>query len=128
MYVVLIYGFPLTLLGFEWGLRTMLTVDSTGFAGPTLAAAGLSFLMPLIKPKQKTIPGHEDVIAISKAEAAFMPFLWFFVFAFLFSWTWSCYMSLKFPLDKTLGFDSHLVIGGALYSISLILTGIKEKV
>ena len=106
----------------------MLSVDSTGFAGPTLAAAGLSFLMPLIKPKQKLIPGHDNVIAISKAEAAFMPFLWLFVFAFLFCWTWSCYMSLVFPRDKTLGFDSHLVIGGSLYSISLILTAIKEKV
>ncbi|MOA42859.1 hypothetical protein D3C78_1649510 [compost metagenome] len=84
--------------------------------------------MPLIKPKEKSIPGHDDVIAMSKAEAKFMPFLWCFVFAFLFCWTWSCYMSLKFPADKTLGFDSHMVIGGVLYTISLILTGIKEKV
>ncbi len=128
MYALLIYGFPLTLLGFEWGLRTMLSVDSSGFTGPTLAAAGLSFLMPLIKPKVKPIPGHNDVIAMSKAEALFMPILWLAVFIFLFCWTWSCYISLKFPLDKTFGFNSHMVIGGTLYTISLILTGIKEKV
>lgn len=128
MYAVVIYGFPLTLLIFEWGLRTMLSVDSRGFAGPTLAAAALSFLMPLIKPKQQTIPGHTDVIAISKAEARLMPIVWISVLVFLFCWTWSCYMSLKFPMDKTLGFDSHLVIGGTLYIVSLLLTAVKENI
>ena len=128
MYAVLIYGFPLTLLGFEWGLRTMLAVDSAVFTGPTLAAAGLSFLMPLTKPKRKNLPGHDDVVAMSKADAALTPILWIFVFAFLFSWSWACYVSLKFPTDKTFGFDSHLVIGGSVYILSLLLTGIKEKV
>lgn len=128
MYAVLIYGFPLTLLGFEWGLRTMLAVDSAGFTGPTLAAAGLSFLMPLTKPKKKNLPGHEDVVAMSKADAALTPILWICVFVFLFSWSWSCYVSLKFPEDTTFGFASHLVIGGAVYIMSLLLTGIKEKV
>lgn len=128
MYALLIYGFPLTLLLFEWGLRTILNVDSTGFTGPTLAAAALSFLMPLIKPKKKSIPGYEDLVAMSKAEAKFMPFVWGAVIIFLFCWTWSCYMSIKFPADKTFGFNSHLVIGGVLYTISLIMTGIKEKV
>lgn len=128
MYAVLIYGFPLTLLGFEWGLRTMLAVDSGGFTGPTLAAAGLSFLMPLTKPKKKNLPGHDDVIAVSKADAALTPILWISVFAFLFSWSWSCYVSLKLPNDTTFGFASHLVIGGAVYIVSLLLTAIKEKV
>jgi energy-converting hydrogenase Eha subunit G len=128
MYAILIYGFPLTLLGFEWGLRTMLEVNSSGFTGPTLAAAGLSFLMPLIKPKMRKIPGHDGVVAISTAEAAFIPLLWLFVFVFLFSWSWSCYVSIKMPDHKILEFDSHLVIGGALYIISLVLTAVKEKV
>lgn len=128
MYAVLIYGFPLTLLGFEWGLRTMLSVDASGFTGPTLAAAGLSFLMPLVKPKQRKLNGHEDYVAISKTEIAFIPFLWLFVLLFLFSWSWSCYVSLKLPLDTTMGFPSHLAIGGSVYTISLILTAIKEKV
>jgi hypothetical protein len=128
MYAVLIYGFPLTLLAFEWGLRTMIEVDSSGFTGPTLAAAGLSFLMPLVKPKQKQIPGHEGYVAITKADAAFVPLLWLFVLAFLFCWSWSCYVSVKLPTHKTLGVASHLAIGGGLYIVSLILTAVKEKV
>ena len=51
MYAVLVYFFPLILIAFEWGLRTILKIDSSGFTGPALAAAGLTFLMPLIKPK-----------------------------------------------------------------------------
>jgi len=128
MYAVLIYGFPLTLLGFEWGLRTMLSVDAFGFTGPTLAAAGLSFLMPLVKPKQREINGHEKYVAVSKTEIRFIPILWLFVLIFLFSWSWSCYVSLKLPLDKTLGLPSHFTIGSAVYTISIILTAIKEKV
>jgi hypothetical protein len=127
MYAMLIYGFPLTLLAFEWGLRTVLNVDTAGFTGPTLAAAGLSFLMPLVKPKLIDIPGQSKTYAISKRDVNFIPVLWIFVFIFLFSWCLSCYVSLKFPSDKTCGFSSHLVIGGALYALSLILTAIKEK-
>ncbi len=127
MYAILIYGFPLTLLAFEWGLRTMLNVDTAGFTGPTLAAAGLSFLMPLVKPKLIPIANQPKTFAISKGDANFIPVLWLFVFVFLFSWCFSCYVSLKFPTDKTFGFASHLVIGGILYAISLIFTAIKEK-
>lgn len=44
MYAVLIYGFPLTLLAFEWGLRTMIGVDSFGFTGPTACRSWTDFL------------------------------------------------------------------------------------
>ncbi|MDP4530505.1 hypothetical protein Q9252_00040 [Marinobacter salarius] len=128
MYAVLIYGFPLTLLAFEWGLRTMIGVDSSGFTGPTLAAAGLSFLMPLVKPKQKKIPGHENYVVTTKADATLIPLLWLFVLAFLFCWSWSCYVSVKLPDHNTLGLASHLAIGSGLYIVSLILTAVKEKV
>ena len=128
MYAVLIYGFPFTLLGFEWGLRTILKVDASGFTGPTLAAAGLSFLMPLVKPKKTSMSSFGNYIYISRAESNFMPVLWIAFIAFLFCWTWSCYMSIVFPHDKTWGIDNHLLIGGVMYSISLIFTFIKEKV
>jgi len=128
MYALLIYGFPLTLMLFEWGLRTILNVDSAGFTGPTLAAAALSFLMPLIKPKVILIPEYKNLVAMSNAESKFIPVVWVFVLAFLFCWSWSCYMSIKFPTDKIFGFNSHLVIGGVLYTVSLIMTGIKEKI
>lgn len=128
MYSIVIYSFPLTLLVFEWGLRTILNVNSSGYTGPTLAAAGLSFLMPLIKPKLKEIPGETKLVAMSIAESRLIPFLWMFILIFLFAWASSCYVSIKFPEHQLFGFDSHLVIGGSLYAISLILTAIKENV
>lgn len=130
MYAILIYGFPLTLLIFEWGLRVILSVDSTGFTGPTLAAAGLSFLMPLTKPKisDSSTKDGRNMVIISKADSQLIPAIWFFVLCFLFSWAFACYFSINYPSDKTLGLDSHLLIGSIVYLISLILTGIKEKV
>ena len=130
MYAILIYGFPLTLLLFEWGLRVMLTVDSSGFTGPALAAAGLSFLMPLTKPKITELAGNtpKKMVMMSKADSVLIPIVWMFVFIFLFSWSFACYVSIKFPNDHTFGFNSHLVIGSLVYLASLILTGIKENV
>ena len=130
MYVILIYGFPVMLLVFEWGLRHLLSVDSWGFTGPTLAAAGLSFLVPLTKPKilNIQIPNAPDAVVTSKRDKEFVGLTWLMVFAFLFIWSASCYASLKFPEQRVLGFSTHLFIGGVAYLISLVMTFIKEKV
>jgi len=74
MYGVLIYGFPLLLLLFEWGLRSLLAVDSWGFTGPTLAAAGLSFLVPLTKPKTLSVgvPNAPNAIVGSRGDQEFI--------------------------------------------------------
>ena len=86
MHAILIYGFPLILLLFEWGLRSLLVVDSSGFTGPTLAAAGLSFLVPLTKPKTLNIQvtGAQNVVVTSKADNQFVAATWILVLAFLF--------------------------------------------
>src|SRR3954463_14815061 len=112
MYSILIYGFPLTLLLFEWGLRSLLAVDSWGFTGPTLAAAGLSFLVPLTKPKilNVAIAGMPDAVAISKGDNQFIAFIWLLVLAFLFIWSGACYASIKYPDHMVLGVSTHLVV------------------
>lgn len=130
MYSVLIYGFPLVLLIFERGLRTILHVDSMCFTGPTLAAAGLSFLVPLTKPKQTAVAVEDygKVTIMTGFETQFIVFVWLLVLGYLFCWSWSCYESLKCPNHQIFGMVSHLFIGICAYAGSLIMTFIKEKI
>lgn len=131
MYGILIYGFPLVLLAFEWGLRTLLQVESWGFTGPTLAAAGLSFLVPLTRPKELNIPLNNapNAVAISKGDRdIFVPLAFLLVFVFMFAWCWSCYISIKKPNAELFGMSTHLVIGSIVYLISVVMTFVKEKI
>ena len=130
MQAILIYGFPLVLLLFEWGLRSLMAVDSSGFTGPTLAAAGLSFLVPLTKPKSLNVQvaGMPNAVVTSRADNQFVATTWILVFVFLFVWSWSCYVSIKSPEHNVFGVAKHLLIGGIAYLVSLVMTFVKEKV
>lgn len=129
MYSVLIYGFPLVLLLFEWGLRNIMAVDTSGFTGPTLAAAGLSFLVPLTKPKilNVQVPGASNAVVTSRADSQFVAVTWLMILAFLFVWSSSCYASIKLPGYKVYGVAGHLFIGAIAYIVSLFMTFLKER-
>lgn len=130
MYQVLIYGFPLILIAFEWGLKFLMSQATTSFAGPALAAAALSFLMPLTRPKviEVEVPGHPQAIVTSPADNQLIAFVWLLVFAYLFGWAWSCYLSIQNPAPKLWLLDQSLVLGIGTYTFSLLLTLIKEKI
>lgn len=118
MYKILVYGFPLLLLLFEWGLRTIMKVDSSGFTGPTLAAAGLSFLMPLTKLKTRSIdvPGGDSVLVMTRADEQLVGFIWLLVLASLFAWSLSCYFSVAYANLKAYGAPVHFLVGLVTYS------------
>ena len=130
MYVILTYGFPLILLVFEWGLRTLMLVDTSGFIGPTLAASGLSFLVPLTRPKRVdvAIPDFPDAVATTNVDQQFVGFIWLLILASLFAWSASCYASIKAPDELLIGFPIHAVIGFTTYFISLMMSFIKGKI
>ncbi|NTW21798.1 MAG: hypothetical protein HGA42_20485 [Nostocales cyanobacterium W4_Combined_metabat2_030] len=115
---------------FEWGLRTLLLVDSSGFTGPTLASVGLTFLVPLTKPKevQLEINNQKKVMVTSRRDSNFVVVTWLFILLFLFAWEASCYFSIKSPKEQFIGMSLHFLIGLLTYLVSLIMTGIKEIV
>ncbi|EJL6474595.1 hypothetical protein ACVTD8_16260 [Vibrio cholerae] len=129
MYIVLTYGFPFILIAFEWGLKFLLKIQDTAFAGPALAAAALSFLMPLTKPKviEIDVPGHPGTFVTSSRDSQLIGATWLLVFLFLFLWGAACYLSLQKPSLKFWELDVHLIIGLATYFLSLIMTLTKEK-
>ena len=130
MHAVLIYGFPLILLLFEWGLRTLLAVDASAFIGPSLTTAGLSFLVPLTRPKDTNIVVKElpGAVVISRADHNFIAVVWILLLLYLFVWASSCYYSIKLSTSVTLTLPTHLLIGLTAYLVSLIATFVKEKV
>jgi len=49
---ILLYGLPVYLYGLEFLLRQMAKTHSDSLAGPTLAGAGIGFLLPLTELKK----------------------------------------------------------------------------
>ncbi|HEX3102960.1 MAG TPA: hypothetical protein VHQ22_00825 [Terriglobales bacterium] len=134
---VLVYGFPAFLLFFEWLLRTALhssfQVDSHEFMGPTLAAVGVGFLLPLTAHKdrvavldaqtQKALSGYQ---VISKREATFVGFVWIFIFVLTAGWAYDLYLSCT----HTSGFKGlgQLSLGLGDYFVGIVMSEIKEVV
>jgi hypothetical protein len=115
------------LVPFEWGLKLILEEDSTSFFGPTIAAAGLSFMVPLTEPKRRrALPNGE--IVISPNDNRFIPILWILIILSLFAWAASCYFSLKLPSVTLLSLPCHLAIGVVVYALSIVLTYVKRIV
>ncbi|MGA8271449.1 MAG: hypothetical protein WB919_07795, partial [Candidatus Sulfotelmatobacter sp.] len=52
---VMLYGLPLYLYGLELLLKALATIKADSVAGPTLAGAGLGFLLPLTELKPVSI-------------------------------------------------------------------------
>ena len=130
MYTILTYGFPLILILFEWGLKFILTVENTAFTGPALATAGLSYLIPLTKPKVLPIPvqGQSGAFATTERDSQLIGLNWLLILGALFSWCASCYFSIKEPTLKIWGvFYLHFIIGFITYVVSLLMTLLKEK-
>ena len=129
MYTILTYGFPFILIAFEWGLKFILEQDNVAFVGPALAAAALSFLMPLTKPKvlEVNIEGHPGSFVTSTKDSQLIGFTWILTFLFLFIWSGACYFSIQNPMPKLMSLDLPLFLGLITYGISMIMTLLKEK-
>jgi hypothetical protein len=106
--------------------------------GPTIAAVGISFLLPLIVPKQKQYDFPEafkqeieknKVIIISKAEQRLIDIVWILIFVLTSGWIFSLFISSTQP--QLLWFNiihAYLALGFANYFIGVLLSEIKELI
>jgi uncharacterized membrane protein (DUF485 family) len=143
----LLYGLPLYLYGLELLLKTIAAVNSDSVAGPTLAGAGIGFLLPLTDLKPVQVDAAL-VAALAKAKAkvkfysptdkAFTDFVWLIFFVSLAAWMYSIYLTLQTfnTLHREVGLRSSeilsvnwpLMIGCAIFVVAIILSEIKEKI
>lgn len=130
MHSLIVYGFPIILVSFEALLRNLINVDTFAFVGPTLAATGISFLVPLTKLKEFEFETDEGErwVKVSKRDQVFVNLTWLLLFISLFVWFWVCTLSIQSTPVAWLGFPAQIVAGAALYVASIILSTIKEYV
>lgn len=130
MHALIVYGFPIILVSFEALLRNLINVDTFGFVGPTLAATGISFLVPLTKLKEFEFETDEGErwVKVSKRDQVFVNLMWLFLFISLFIWFWICTLSIQSSQALFLGFPAQILAGAGLYVLSIILSTVKEFV
>src|SRR5436305_1230590 len=98
---ILFYGLPIYLYGLEWLLKTVAAVTSESLLGPTLAGAGIGFLLPLTDLKALAIPDtlknellqHKASI-YSPRDKSLVDFVWVTFFISLGAWMYCVYLSL----------------------------------
>lgn len=138
--IVLSCMFPFFMLFVEWFLKVTSFSSGTGaidFFGPSLASAGLGFLVPLTIPKspsasigidKRTIKSLEEkgVELRLKGDDTFSQFVWLAILVFLCVWMVCLHISSNYPNMLYLQFPVHLWLGLFNYFIGVILTCAKE--
>jgi hypothetical protein len=128
---ILAYGFAFFLLFLEWLLRKLANIDSHEFMGPTLAAAGVGFLVPLTTAKNKlsTLPTSTQLqlngyYVISSREQIFVDLSRMFLFVLVASWAYDLFL----VCTRSAGFLglSPVVLGLITYFVAVVLAEVKE--
>ena len=129
MHSIIVFGFPMILVTFEWLLRSIASVDTFGFVGPTLAAAAISFTVPLTKLKEeKIVVEGKEWVKVSKNDTRFVYFVWLMLLLGLLSWFWVCTLSINSTSQTVMDFPTHVVAGAIMYAVSIAVCAIKEVV
>jgi len=132
-YNLIIFGFPVYLIIFEILFRTVSNLNTSTFIGPTLAATGLSFLLPLIRPKRVDLSFDDEeefkkkgLIIKNAYDEKLIPVVYAFILVGILIWYWSCATSFLHPKDTLWFFPKHLIIGLINYFLGILFTTIKE--
>jgi len=132
---ILLYGLPIYLYGLELLLKAMANVTADSVAGPTLAGAGIGFLLPLTQLKTVAVADQNLQAELAKmrvkvhktSDEQFTDFVWFAFFLSLAAWMFSIYLTLK-PIQPPVPLNWPLSIGCVIFVISIVLAEIKERV
>jgi hypothetical protein len=134
---ILLYGLPIYLYGLELLLKASAKVTIESFAGPTLAGAGIGFLLPLTELKPVPIDANlikqlQDVGAkvYSPRDKTLCDLVWVAFFLSLGGWMYSIYLTMQ-PLVTNS--TSKLVnwpftIGCIIFLVSILLAEVKERI
>jgi len=113
--------------------RTFSQIDTSSFIGPTIAAAGLSLMIPLVRPKSVEL--NEGAMEIAKnhnlsikfiADERLINIIWVMVLIGILVWYWSCAISFLKPKETIWIFPKHFIIGMVNYVIGVVLAIYKE--
>jgi hypothetical protein len=135
--ILLIWGFPFYLIALEILFRGISGLDVSSFVGPAIATAGLSFLLPLTKPKDhKNVMSAELLLTIqelggevvNEKDQKLIPFVWISILCGFLTWFWASYSSASSPNEQFYFLPLHVAVGLINYCLAGFLTIVKEKV
>ena len=129
-------GFPIYLILFELLLRSLSSVDTSSFIGPTLAASGLGLLIGTIKPKKVFLDKElEDklkaagisTVARNSKDDKLIQIAWVLILIEILTWYWCCAMTIKTAETKEIKNNLPLIIGIGNYILGIIIASFKEN-
>lgn len=98
---LMLYGLPVYLYILEAVLKTFAAIKADSVAGPTLAGAGLGFLLPLTELKEIPVPPEvlsklkdTKTAVYSPTDKTFSDLIWVCFFVALLLWMWCIYLTL----------------------------------
>jgi hypothetical protein len=130
---ILLYVFPVFLVGLEYIFRASISTSegSGSFLGPTLAAAGVGLILPLIILQSPVLASDEikqkygEVVLINKRDRAIAEISLVFVFVCTAIWLYSLSLSCEKKDVLWWILPCHIYPGLFNYGIGVILTEIK---
>jgi hypothetical protein len=137
----MVYGLPVYLYGLELLLKAFAAITADSVVGPTLAGAGLGFLLPLselkaiysIDPEVLRKLEAGKAAAYSPRDKTFSDFVWVCFFLALGFWMWCIYLTMHVSSESRWQvhgwyFNKSLAIGCIIFVVSIVLTEVKERI
>ena len=115
--------------------RTAFHQDTMGFVGPTIAAAGLTSLIPLTELKGPKVPLSDETrkvleknncMPVKTADARLVPLVWIFILLAFLVWFWSCTCSIEEPQAKLWFAPKHIAVGSINYVVAMLCALLKS--
>lgn len=130
---LLLYSLPVYLYGLELLLKALAALPGDSLAGPTLAGAGIGFLLPLtqlkpiaIDPALATHLANISAAVYSPRDRKFSDFVWLMFFVSLLAWMYTIFLTSRpGSADSTVG---PLAIGSSVYALAIVLAEAKERI
>ncbi|WP_321935382.1 hypothetical protein [Paraburkholderia sp. J8-2] len=130
---ILVYGLPLYLYALEALIRTIGAIHTETVLGPTLAGAGIGFLLeatdlkPMkLSPDVVAALGKLDAKVYSEREKRLVDFIWLAFCLSLGAWMYSLFCTFH-PEAGPVAYAS-LFIGCGVFFVSIVLSAVKENV
>jgi hypothetical protein len=131
---ILIYGLPIYLWALELFVRTIGHLPGDSVAGPSLASAGIGFLLPLTKLKPVLIDPAllaklqgRNVQIYSPKDASFSDLVLLIFILSLGAWMYSIYDTVhsqrRWPFVNV-----SLLIGCIIFVVSIVCSEVKERI
>ncbi|MDX7648070.1 hypothetical protein [Aeromonas caviae] len=135
--IILNWGFPFYLIVLEVLFRGATGLNTSAFIGPAIATAGLSFLLPLTKPKELSEALHGRTLALVESNGGvvvnsndqnLIPFIWLSILLGFLVWFWASHVASTAPTNEFWFLPEHVAIGFINYLMAAILSAVKGRI